>query len=376
VFMRVNSKCAHQARPPRKLFVADKGRVCAPWPTVVARRRLTGISREAMRSPTRQRWSAAVLVIGLNTAPAAAQSTEMAPQAPGRLIDIGGRSLHLNCVGDGSPTVVVENGGGAFSVDWALVQPEIAKTTRICTYDRAGYAWSDPGPLRDLPEQTIADFELLLRVGDVRPPYVLVGQSIGGILVRDYQRRLRDEVAGLVLVDPTHDESLAYIINGQPKPISLVTRSELQDFMRELLAKPSAPPALPTKLSSPFDRLPAALLPVRLWAERLYFADHDRNRTPYIGEGQRQEFVALRQQRLSARYPLGPLPLVVLTNGDNKQKEELAALSQAGTLVVVKDSCHEIQLCSPSAVIDAIRRVVSDARRRETRPQHAAPRYS
>src|SRR6476620_10663245 len=91
---------------------------------------------------------AIVLAVGLATTPGVAQSTETAPQAPGRLIDIGGRRLHLNCVGDGSPTVVVENGGGAFSVDWALVQPEVARTTRICTYDRAGYAWSNPGPLR------------------------------------------------------------------------------------------------------------------------------------------------------------------------------------------------------------------------------------
>jgi pimeloyl-ACP methyl ester carboxylesterase len=317
-----------------------------------------------MRSLRSPQCCAFVLAIGLGTAPPAAQSTEMPPPAPGRLIDIGGRRLHLNCTGDGSPTVVVENGGGAFSIDWALVQSEVAKTTRICTYDRAGYAWSDPGPLRDLPEQTIADFELLLRIADVRPPYVLVGQSIGGILVRDYQRRLQDAVAGLVLVDPTHDEGLAYVINGQPRPISLVTRSELQAFMRELMAKPSAPLVLPVKLSAPFDRLPTILQPVRLWAARLYFADQDRNRTPYIGEGQRQEFVALRQQRLSATHPLGALPLVVLTNGDNKQKEELSALSQAGALVVVKDSCHEIQLCSPGAVIDAIRRVVSHARRR------------
>jgi pimeloyl-ACP methyl ester carboxylesterase len=317
-----------------------------------------------MRGLRAPRWCALVLMMGISRGLAAEQSTEVAPQAPGRLIDIGGRRLHLNCTGDGSPTVVVENGGGAFSIDWDLVQSEVAKTTRICTYDRAGYAWSDPGPLRDLPEQTIADFELLLRIGDVRAPYVLVGQSIGGILVRDYQRRLQDAVAGLVLVDPTHDEGLAYVINGQPRPISLVSRSDLQEFMRELMAKPSTPPALPAKLSSPFDRLPTTLQPVRLWAERLYFADQDRNRTPYIAEGQRQEFIALRQQRLSATHPLGVLPLVVLTNGDNKQKEELSALSQSGALVVVKDSCHEIQLCSPGPVIDAIRRVVSDARSR------------
>jgi hypothetical protein len=71
----------------------------------------------------------------------------------------------------------VENGGGSFTVDWVLVQPAVSQFTRICTYDRAGYAWSDPGPLRDLPEQIMADLELLLRLGDVKPPYVLVGQS-------------------------------------------------------------------------------------------------------------------------------------------------------------------------------------------------------
>ena len=110
-----------------------------------------------------------------------AQPPTEAPKPPGRMVDIGGRRLHLNCTGTGTPTVVVENGGGSFTVDWVLVQPAVSQFTRICTYDRAGYAWSDPGPIRDLPEQVMADLELLLRLGDVKPPYVLVGQSIGGL---------------------------------------------------------------------------------------------------------------------------------------------------------------------------------------------------
>src|SRR5262245_18520359 len=65
---------------------------------------------------------------------------------PGKLIDIGGRRLHINCAGEGSPAVVMETGASAFSLDWSLVQPEVAKFTRVCTYDRAGYAWSDSGP--------------------------------------------------------------------------------------------------------------------------------------------------------------------------------------------------------------------------------------
>ena len=287
-----------------------------------------------------------------------------APPPPAKLIDVGGRRLHLNCTGTGSPTVIVENGSGAFSIEWALVQPAISKIARVCTYDRAGYAWSDPGPIRDLPEQIVADFQLLLRLGETRPPYVLVGQSIGGILVRDYQRRWPEQVAGMVLVDPTHDEGLAYVIDRKPKTISLMTREELQQFMRELLARPVAPPRLPEKISAPFDRLPESLQSVRLWAEAGYTADRDPNRTPYIGEGQRQEFIGLRMQRLSQAHPLGTLPLVVLTNGSNPQKAELAALSEVGRVVVAEKSCHEIHVCTPGLVVEAIRDVINAARQR------------
>src|SRR5216683_891187 len=65
---------------------------------------------------------------------------------PGKLIDIGGRKLHLYCTGTGSPTVILMAGGGAFSIDWALVQPKVAQNTRVCSYDRSGLAWSDQGP--------------------------------------------------------------------------------------------------------------------------------------------------------------------------------------------------------------------------------------
>lgn len=299
-----------------------------------------------------------VLVI---SAPRSANGQQLAVPhtAPGSMVDVGGRHLHLNCTGNGSPSVIIENGGGAFSVDWALIQPAISRLTRICTYDRAGYAWSDPGPVRDLPDQVVSDFALLLESGGVLPPYVLVGQSIGGILVRDYQRRRPERVAGMVLVDPTHDEGLAYMIDGKPKPISLTTRQELQEFMQALMAKPAAPRVTPEKVSRPYYRLPSDLLSVRLWAEQRYALDTDRNQTPYIGEGQRQQFTALRLQRLARPRPLGDLPLVVITNGVNKQKAQLQTLSTSGQLVIAENSCHEVHLCSPDLVIDAIRRVVN-----------------
>src|SRR5213593_3013481 len=118
-----------------------------------------------------------------------AQDSAAAPPPLGKLIDIGGRRLHLNCTGAGSPTVVVENGSSSFSMQWALVQPQVAAFTRICTYDRAGYAWSDRGPEENTVEETMDDLHLLLSAAHITGPYVLVGHSIGGLYVRAYQRR-------------------------------------------------------------------------------------------------------------------------------------------------------------------------------------------
>lgn len=294
---------------------------------------------------------------------AGAQPPTEAPKPPGRMVDIGGRRLHLNCSGNGTPTVVVENGGGSFSVDWALVQPAVAQFTRICTYDRADYAWSDPGPVRDLPEEVMVDLELLLRLGDVKPPYVLVGQSIGGLFVRDFQRRFPEQVAGMVLVDPTHEDLNAYIIDGRAKPISLVTREELQQFMRNYMANPPTQP-IPAHVGihSPYNRLPEESQTVHLWAAAKLATDGDVRQTPYVGEGQRQEAVALREHRSSQKHPLGKIPLIVLTNGPNQQKAALAELSENGQAIVAAVSCHEVQICSPRVVIDAIKGVVNSVR--------------
>ena len=107
----------------------------------------------------------------------AAQETTPAPT--GRLVDLGGRRLHQHYTGAGSPALAIENGAAAFSIDWALVKAEAAKFTAVCTYDRAGYAWSDRGPSQDTIEETIDDLHLLLGRTSVQPPYVMVGASLG-----------------------------------------------------------------------------------------------------------------------------------------------------------------------------------------------------
>ena len=310
-----------------------------------------------MRRRCLMTWASCALFLSA----AWAQIPTEPPKPPGLMVGIGGRRLHLNCSGNGTPTVVVENGGGSFSVDWALVQPAVSQFTRICTYDRADYAWSDPGPVRDLPEQVMVDLELLLRLGDVKPPYVVIGQSIGGLFVRDFQRRFPQQVAGMVLVDPTHEDGNAYIIDGKPKPISLVSREELQQFMRNYMANPQTQP-IPAQVGSPYNRLPEESQTVHLWAAAKLARDRDVRQTPYIGEGQRLEAVALREQRSSQKHPLGKMPLIVLTNGQNPQKAALAGLSENGQAIVAADSCHEVQICSPRVVIDAIKGVVNSVR--------------
>src|SRR5947207_15163383 len=114
-------------------------------------------------------------VVFLFAASVSAQVIELAPPPIGKLVDIGGRRLHLNCAGHGSPTVIAENSASGFSIDWALVQAEVAKRTRICTYDRAGFAWSDRGPAPNTVEESVDDLHLLMRAAAIKPPYGLAG---------------------------------------------------------------------------------------------------------------------------------------------------------------------------------------------------------
>ena len=125
---------------------------------------------------------------------------------PGELVDVGGHSLHINCVGEGSPTVILESGLGAGSVDWANIQPEVANTTRVCAYDRAGSGWSEPGPGPGDPQQIAGELHTLLGNAGIDGPYVLVGHSFGGLYVRMYDDLYPNEVEGMVLVDSSHPE--------------------------------------------------------------------------------------------------------------------------------------------------------------------------
>ncbi|MGH2484392.1 MAG: alpha/beta fold hydrolase, partial [Ktedonobacterales bacterium] len=134
------------------------------------------------------------------------EARERRDAPPGELVNVGGHRMHINLTGKGTgPTVVLDAGLAGFSTDWTLVQREVATFARVCSYDRAGYGWSDPVPGERTSDVIVAELHKLLRHAGAPGPYLLVGHSFGGYSVRVFADRYPDEVAGLVLVDPSHE---------------------------------------------------------------------------------------------------------------------------------------------------------------------------
>jgi pimeloyl-ACP methyl ester carboxylesterase len=128
--------------------------------------------------------------------------------APGQLIDVGGHKLHIHCLGAGSPTVILDTGLGLPAASFGPLQREFAKTTRVCSYDRAGYGFSEPGPLPRSSRQVVSELHALLTNAHEAGPYILVGHSLGGLNVRVFQNLFPNDVAGLILLDAAAEEIL------------------------------------------------------------------------------------------------------------------------------------------------------------------------
>ncbi|MGH8870801.1 MAG: alpha/beta fold hydrolase [Acidimicrobiia bacterium] len=175
--------------------------VLVVWMTVRSHQQLGSRSRRWLLYPVFAALLLAAVGGGYETLGEAADAR--AHPMPGELIDIGGHSLHLRCTGSGSPTVVLEPGGGLMSSALGWVAPAVADHSQVCVYDRAGRGWSEPADTPQDATQIATDLHMLLDRGNVPGPYVLAGHSFGGLYVLTFAARYPDEVAGMVLVDST-----------------------------------------------------------------------------------------------------------------------------------------------------------------------------
>ncbi len=317
---------------------------------------------------------------------ARAQSDAPPPFAPpGRLVDIGGWRLHLNCTGTpraAQPTVILEAGAGDFSVEWGLVQPEVAKFAHVCSYDRADDGWSDLGPHPRTMHQIVYELHKLLETAAVKPPYVLVGHSFGGGLVRLYQLTYPGEVKGMVLAEAGADDPWrmlgdgklrrsSELASGQAIPV-VKTAGPLQisDIPAGAVTQIRAAAARfgPSANEAPREKLPADAQRMRTWALSTikHWASSDN---PFENE----ELLGLAQARKKSDFSLGDLPLIVITRGKSdetgpdskmfeaehrKEHETIAKMSRAGKLIVAENSGHHVQIEQPLLVVQAIRDVL------------------
>jgi pimeloyl-ACP methyl ester carboxylesterase len=290
----------------------------------------------------------------------------------GQMVDVGGYKLHLYCQGTGSPTVVMDAGTGTTGLYWSLIQPEIAKSVRTCVYDRAGYGWSEKSPQPRSLKVMVNELHNLLSNANISGPYVLVGHSIGGIIVRQYAQSYPREVVGLVLVDSAQEKQFQRF----PEEIVAATNQGLAESRRlELLVATGLPALNPSQV--PLEsKLPTAAAEAY---RALVLASPNHLATA------RSEIEALERGDTEPVTTLGDLPLVVLSHGhfdpetmganisseiaDQYEKVwqelqiELTALSSKGKRIVAEQSGHNIHLEQPELVISAIQEIVEAAKK-------------
>jgi pimeloyl-ACP methyl ester carboxylesterase len=294
--------------------------------------------------------------------------------APGRMIDVGGYQLHIYCLGKGSPTVILDAGLGNPGLTWIFVQTGIKKRTRVCVYDRAGLGWSDPSPHERTAKVMVDELHTLLKNAGIEAPYILVGHSFGGLLMRLYIHRYPEEIAGLVLVDSYHYTQMEEYpkVNGKGNLLLPLALQALDLWVASGIPAldPSLVPTLdlkklPSNALETYQALAAAdPKSVREAQAELAFLEEsgDEEKSAQITSLGNIPLIVLSHEYLEPRL-LDPIGLENYGEYEifwRSDQAELALLSPRGRLVIAPRSGHYIQLDQPDLVIGAIEQVLAE----------------
>ena len=293
-------------------------------------------------------FACSVIVSGLTcAAPLMASPSKPESPVPGRLVDVGGYRLHIYCVGEGMPTIIFDSGVGGFSLEWIRVQTVLARRTRVCAYDRAGYGWSDLGPLPRTSERITRELHTLLEKAGVAGPYILAGHSFGGYNAQLFARNYPDETAGLVLIDSSHPEQIERLPGPEPGSARQVRPGARSYIVTRHFLHPNFPDE-------------SALLARRImqsWYHKMTWREE-------------MTVFSVSARQVQSSRPMPEVPVVVLTrgrsfwpsyaNGNETERiwmelqDELSQLGANPVHLIAERSGHVIHLDQPGIVISAM----------------------
>lgn len=327
----------------------------------------------------RRLWVIALLLVMLAAGVVQAQDGESElPPAPGELIDVGGYSLHLNCTGEGGPAVILDAGLGDWSINMAALQDQVAEFAQVCTYDRAGYGWSDEGREPRTSQQIVDELAALLENSTVEPPYILAGHSFGGVNMLMFAAQHPDQVAGVVLLDSSHPEQMDTLRAEVPEIVALEEGASAA--YQGMLDAVEAGEPVPPEMLDAFRPQGMGDEDFAIWSQMVVQPKHLR---AMIGEMESLDDSLAQAQEIE---DLGDIPLVVVAHGvelaDMMTDDDLAAMgvtreimgtyealwrgfqedyltySTDSTLIIAEESHHYVYVSEPDLVVEAIRELV------------------
>ncbi|MFO1436470.1 MAG: alpha/beta hydrolase [Gammaproteobacteria bacterium] len=284
--------------------------------------------------------------------PASVTTEANVPPPPGRLVDVGGYRLHLHCTGSGAPTVILESGLGGFSLEWDAVQQQLSDSRRVCSYDRGGYGWSDPGPSPRTAEHLVSELRTMLTTAAVPAPYVLVGHSFGGFLAQLFAKTYPQLTAGIVLVDSSNPDQFRRF---PPAQQALLQQARGRRSGRgSEIELPSRYPLRWRAIAEVLDQQPKTLLAVAL-----EYRAFERSGAQVLAAGAMPDIPGVVLTRGDREWPAG-------ADGDAMEalwpqlQDELAASLPHSHHFNVGGSGHHIHLDKPAVVDEAVNLVIEE----------------